>query len=142
VSLQCLSYFRFFFTPNWEKMLDWNVWRAAAEQMFFSLSVSWGGLITFGSYNKFKNPVHHHALAIRDARIRRIIFTKGPVTLTDIRTDFRWWSGGCPLADHHGQKDVSFGPFVVRRTSARMSASVTGPLDTLSYEFDNYFSVI
>ena len=58
--------FRFFFVPKWEKMLDWTVWRNAAEQMFFSLSVSWGGLITFGSYNKFKNPVHHQALAIRD----------------------------------------------------------------------------
>ncbi len=45
-------------------MADVNVWRRAAEQMFFSLSVSWGGLITFGSYNKFKNPVHVHALAI------------------------------------------------------------------------------
>ena len=52
--------------PRWEEMLNWTVWRNAAEQMFFSLSVSWGGLITFGSYNKFKNPVHHQALAIRD----------------------------------------------------------------------------
>ena len=52
--------------PRWGEMLNWTVWRNAAEQMFFSLSVSWGGLITFGSYNKFKNPVHHQALAIRD----------------------------------------------------------------------------
>ena len=57
---------RFFFVPKWEEMLNWTVWRNAAEQMFFSLSVSWGGLITFGSYNKFKNPVHHQAMAIRD----------------------------------------------------------------------------
>ena len=52
--------------PRWDEMLNWTVWRNAAEQMFFSLSVSWGGLITFGSYNKFKNPVHHQAMAIRD----------------------------------------------------------------------------
>ena len=32
--------------------------------MFFSLSVSWGGLIMFGSYNKFRTKVHIHALAI------------------------------------------------------------------------------
>lgn len=32
--------------------------------MFFSLSVSWGGLIMFGSYNKFKTRVHIHAVAI------------------------------------------------------------------------------
>jgi len=55
---------KFFFVPRWEEMLNWTVWRNAAEQMFFSLSVSWGGLITFGSYNKFKNPVHHQAMAI------------------------------------------------------------------------------
>ena len=26
--------------------------------MFFSLSISWGGLFMFGSYNKFKHRVH------------------------------------------------------------------------------------
>jgi solute carrier family 6 amino acid transporter-like protein 5/7/9/14 len=45
--------------PKWEKLLEITVWRKAAEQMFFSLSVSWGGLIMFGSYNKFRKPVHH-----------------------------------------------------------------------------------
>jgi solute carrier family 6 amino acid transporter-like protein 5/7/9/14 len=34
------------------------VWRKAAEQMFFSLGVSWGGLMMFGSYNKFNNKIH------------------------------------------------------------------------------------
>ena len=56
---QFLSSFRYFFVPKWEKLLEITVWRKAAEQMFFSLSVSWGGLIMFGSYNKFRNPVHH-----------------------------------------------------------------------------------
>ena len=55
---------RFFFLPKWDKLLDISVWRKAAEQMFFSLSVSWGGLIMFGSYNKFRTKVHIHALAI------------------------------------------------------------------------------
>ena len=32
--------------------------------MFFSLSVSWGGLIMFGSYNKFKTRVHIHSTLI------------------------------------------------------------------------------
>ena len=50
--------------PKWDKLLDISVWRKAAEQMFFSLSVSWGGLIMFGSYNKFRTKVHIHALAI------------------------------------------------------------------------------
>ena len=45
-------------------MKDIIVWRKAAEQMFFSLSVSWGGLIMFGSYNKFRHKVHYPALII------------------------------------------------------------------------------
>jgi hypothetical protein len=30
--------------------------------MFYSLSVSWGGLIMFGSYNKFDHKAEDHAL--------------------------------------------------------------------------------
>ena len=44
--------------------MDIQVWRKAAEQMFFSLSVSWGGLIMFGSYNKFRTKVHIYATII------------------------------------------------------------------------------
>ena len=40
------------------------MWRKAAEQMFFSLSISWGGLFMFGSYNKFKHKVHVTATVI------------------------------------------------------------------------------
>ena len=32
--------------------------------MFFSLSISWGGLFMFGSYNKFKHKVHITATVI------------------------------------------------------------------------------
>ena len=59
-----IIYYRFFFTPRWEKLKEVTVWRKAAEQMFFALSVSWGGLIMFGSYNKFKTRVHIHATLI------------------------------------------------------------------------------
>ena len=40
------------------------MWQKAAEQMFFSLSVSWGGIIMFGSYNKFNNKVHIDSMLI------------------------------------------------------------------------------
>ena len=43
---------KFLFIPKWERLLDPLVWKDAASQMFFSLGVSWGGLIMFGSYNK------------------------------------------------------------------------------------------
>ncbi|XP_037085961.1 sodium- and chloride-dependent neutral and basic amino acid transporter B(0+)-like isoform X2 [Pollicipes pollicipes] len=55
---------KFFFIPEWEKLKDITVWQKAAEQMFFSLSVSWGGLIMFGSYNKFNNKVHIDSMVI------------------------------------------------------------------------------
>ena len=48
---------KFLFIPKWERLMDPLVWKDAASQMFFSLGVSWGGLIMFGSYNKYK--VHY-----------------------------------------------------------------------------------
>ena len=47
----------FLIKPDWNKLLDWGVWQDAASQLFFSLGVSWGGLMMFGSYNKFHNKV-------------------------------------------------------------------------------------
>jgi len=41
-----------------------TVWRQAAEQMFFSLGISWGGLIMFGSYNKFNNKINIDASVV------------------------------------------------------------------------------
>jgi len=54
----------YLFVPEWSKLLDPTVWRKAAEQMFFSLGVSWGGLIMFGSYNKFHNKIHIDAAIV------------------------------------------------------------------------------
>ncbi|KAK3092741.1 hypothetical protein FSP39_006776, partial [Pinctada imbricata] len=54
----------YFIVPKWEKLLDLKVWVAAAGQMFFSLSVSFGGIIMYGSYNRFKNNVYSDALLI------------------------------------------------------------------------------
>jgi len=54
----------YLFVPEWTKLLDPIVWRKAAEQMFFSLGVSWGGLIMFGSYNKFHNKIHIDAAIV------------------------------------------------------------------------------
>ncbi|KAH9515557.1 hypothetical protein Btru_011392, partial [Bulinus truncatus] len=54
----------FFIIPDWKKLLEIKVWVAAAGQMFFSLSVSFGGIIMFGSYNKFNNKVYYDSLLI------------------------------------------------------------------------------
>ena len=42
------------FTPNWEALGDPNVWIAAYSQIFFSLSIAFGIMITYASYRKRK----------------------------------------------------------------------------------------
>ncbi len=39
-----------FFTPNWDALLDGNVWIAAYSQIFFSLSIAFGIMLTYSSY--------------------------------------------------------------------------------------------
>ncbi|XP_064486712.1 sodium-dependent proline transporter-like [Ornithodoros turicata] len=46
---------QYFLVPDFSMLTDINLWRRAAEQVFYSLGVSWGGLIMCGSYNKFRN---------------------------------------------------------------------------------------
>lgn len=41
-----------FFTPDWSKLSDPSVWMAAYGQIFFSLSVGFGIMITYASYLK------------------------------------------------------------------------------------------
>jgi len=48
----------FLFIPEWDKILSFTVWRRAASQVFFSLGISWGGIIMFGSYNRFDSKIH------------------------------------------------------------------------------------
>lgn len=52
-----LNGIKYFLTPEWERLKDMTVWKDAATQIFFSLSASWGGLITLSSYNDFHNNI-------------------------------------------------------------------------------------
>jgi len=45
----------YYLVPELDKIADIRVWEKAAGQIFFSLSVAGGGLITLSSYNKFDN---------------------------------------------------------------------------------------
>ncbi|XP_041810742.1 sodium-dependent neutral amino acid transporter B(0)AT3-like [Chelmon rostratus] len=54
----------YLFTPDWEILKNPQVWLDAATQIFFSLSVAFGGLIAFSSYNPQKNNCERDAVLV------------------------------------------------------------------------------
>lgn len=54
----------YLFTPDWNILMTPQVWLDAATQIFFSLSVAFGGLIAFSSYNKEKNNCERDAVLV------------------------------------------------------------------------------
>lgn len=55
---------KFFFVPQWKKLLDPNVWVFAAIQNFNSIGVAFGGLISMSSYNRKDKRIFGDVLAI------------------------------------------------------------------------------
>lgn len=54
----------FYLKPDFKKLKNPQVWVQAAGQIFFSLSIGFGGLITYGSYNKFHNNCEKDTLIV------------------------------------------------------------------------------
>uniref|UniRef100_A0A669EKB0 Transporter n=1 Tax=Oreochromis niloticus TaxID=8128 RepID=A0A669EKB0_ORENI len=54
----------YLFTPNVKTLKNPKVWLDAATQIFFSLSLAFGGLIAFSSYNPQKNNCERDALIV------------------------------------------------------------------------------
>ncbi|XP_045772165.1 uncharacterized protein LOC123872079 [Maniola jurtina] len=54
----------FFITPQWNKLIELDVWYAAVTQVFFSLSVCTGPIIMFSSYNGFRQNVYRDAMIV------------------------------------------------------------------------------
>ncbi|QIM62242.1 transporter [Pasteurellaceae bacterium Orientalotternb1] len=52
------------FTPNWAKLKDPSVWIAAYGQIFFSLSICFGIMITYSSYLKKKTDLTSSGLVV------------------------------------------------------------------------------
>ncbi|KAK6473404.1 sodium- and chloride-dependent GABA transporter ine-like isoform X1 [Huso huso] len=55
---------KFFIIPEWEKLAEVEVWVNAAAQIFNSIGISFGSLISMSSYNTFNNNILKDTLAI------------------------------------------------------------------------------
>lgn len=56
-----------YLTPQWEKLLDAEVWGNAASQTFYSFGIGCGSLITLSSYSDFHNNCLKDALIVTAA---------------------------------------------------------------------------
>ncbi|KAL8595223.1 hypothetical protein ACOMHN_043376 [Nucella lapillus] len=54
----------YFIVPDFERLADARVWKDAANQIFFSMSIGGGGLITLSSYNRFHNNILRDSLIV------------------------------------------------------------------------------
>ncbi|XP_053689270.1 sodium-dependent nutrient amino acid transporter 1 isoform X2 [Sabethes cyaneus] len=54
----------YFLKPQWDKILEPKVWYAAVTQCFFSLSICFGNIIMYSSYNKFRHNVSRDATIV------------------------------------------------------------------------------
>lgn len=55
---------KFYILPDWERLADYQVWGDAALQIFYSVGMAWGGIITMASYNKFNNNIYRDAMIV------------------------------------------------------------------------------
>ena len=55
---------KWYLIPKWEKLATFEVWGDAAVQIFYSVGMAWGGLITLSSYNKFHNNCYRDAMIV------------------------------------------------------------------------------
>ncbi|GFO42425.1 sodium- and chloride-dependent glycine transporter 1-like [Plakobranchus ocellatus] len=54
----------FYMVPAWDKLLDFQVWRNAASQVFFSVGMGFGLISTLASYNRFHNNCYRDAMIL------------------------------------------------------------------------------
>ncbi|XP_076630222.1 sodium- and chloride-dependent glycine transporter 1 isoform X3 [Colletes latitarsis] len=63
-----------FITPNWSTLGNASVWADAASQVFYSLGIGCGSLITLSSYSNFSNNCHRDAIFVTITNLLTSIF--------------------------------------------------------------------
>jgi SNF family Na+-dependent transporter len=48
---------KYYITPDFTKLVDVTIWKAAAVQIFYSMGPAGGGIIALSSYNRFHNNI-------------------------------------------------------------------------------------
>ncbi|NXV47529.1 S6A18 protein, partial [Uria aalge] len=69
----------YLFTPNLSTLKNPRVWLDAATQIFFSLSLAFGGLIAFSSYNPPKNDCEKDAVTVAIVNSMTSLYASIPV---------------------------------------------------------------
>ncbi|KAL8594857.1 hypothetical protein ACOMHN_016098 [Nucella lapillus] len=57
----------YYITPDFQKLMDYNIWVQAVVQVFYSLALAWGVLQTLASFNTF------HTNVLRDSMIITLV---------------------------------------------------------------------
>ncbi|XP_033632104.1 sodium- and chloride-dependent glycine transporter 1-like [Asterias rubens] len=55
---------KYYIEPKFDRLLDVKPWRDAANQIFYSLGISFGSLTTMASFNRFHNNVQRDAILV------------------------------------------------------------------------------
>ncbi|GMS91575.1 hypothetical protein PENTCL1PPCAC_13750 [Pristionchus entomophagus] len=54
----------FLFTPNFDKLWSLEMWKSAAEQVFYELGIDAGPLISMASFSRFRNNIYRDAVLL------------------------------------------------------------------------------
>ncbi|XP_066582495.1 sodium-dependent proline transporter-like isoform X2 [Prorops nasuta] len=75
VTLEGAKYgYLWYITPKWSTLKDANVWGDAASQIFYSLGIGCGSLVTLSSYSTFSNNCHRDAIFVSLTNLFTSIF--------------------------------------------------------------------
>lgn len=117
---------RYFFTPQWDKILEPKVWYAAVTQVFFSLNVFFGSIVMYSSFNKFSHNVYRDANIVTTmdtftSLIGIIIFESKSKSIKQLKSNIPLAAGCCVfgvlgnLAHELGIEDIEDATAIIKK---------------------------